>query len=566
MRNVFSTYLGTSLALGPANNAVLNDFIGETQQEVSILEKRLQDLQSDISQKCHEVGRLRSDIGRKQEHIRTARSLQTPIRTLPPEVLDIIFEMCLPEYDGAITPTSPPLVLSAVCRSWRNVAINNPFLWQDVCLDVSRNLELEEVKKFENFVDMVLARARKTSLDLKIEDSEPSLALRKEHFGRRFIVKCAELFPTCRNLDLSISSYVWSFCYAISDPAICLFERLTDLNLNLDCWDDRQELSIFQNAPNLDTFNCTLRASTLPSIVLPYSQLAFMNCTVKFSSQRRVLSELRKWRKFLSLCENLELSEIRFESEEAFSVELEQSLNPVVLNNLTSFHIDAFELYGDVGSVLHGIATPSLDHFAFMITSAICQLLNGPAAERISPVYLEFTQLAPNFASVCYLSLRLVAIADSDVRPFLELLPRVEYLHIVNFKIDPPLYTDDFIVPENTALVHHLTESAMIAGGRRLLPRLAHLMLSYPYHESKHPGVVQDYIQLLQARCEMNAASGLCYSSSYDFRFELEFCVEFIPRSVISSVIADITSVSSEQHRFSFTHRLVDGGYIYAAA
>ncbi|KAF8149953.1 hypothetical protein B0H34DRAFT_731845 [Crassisporium funariophilum] len=63
------------------------------------------------------------------------RSLLSPIRRLPPELLSEIFVHCLPE-DTFIrpSPSQVPLLLTGVCSYWRNICVTTPDLWASLDL------------------------------------------------------------------------------------------------------------------------------------------------------------------------------------------------------------------------------------------------------------------------------------------------------------------------------------------------------------------------------------------------------------------------------------------------
>ncbi|OAX31914.1 hypothetical protein K503DRAFT_702951, partial [Rhizopogon vinicolor AM-OR11-026] len=52
------------------------------------------------------------------------------ISHLPVEVLLQIFHHCLPETDHLQdSPKLTPIVLTRICRQWRDIAVNTPSLW-----------------------------------------------------------------------------------------------------------------------------------------------------------------------------------------------------------------------------------------------------------------------------------------------------------------------------------------------------------------------------------------------------------------------------------------------------
>ncbi|KAJ7259839.1 hypothetical protein C8J57DRAFT_1233499 [Mycena rebaudengoi] len=57
-------------------------------------------------------------------------ALISPMRTIPPEILQDMFVACLPSHHGAIMHISEaPLLLGRVCRLWRSIALGTPELW-----------------------------------------------------------------------------------------------------------------------------------------------------------------------------------------------------------------------------------------------------------------------------------------------------------------------------------------------------------------------------------------------------------------------------------------------------
>lgn len=53
---------------------------------------------------------------------------------VPYELLAKIFLFCLPDADIPIQPNDAPLILTRVCREWREVALAMPQLWTNICL------------------------------------------------------------------------------------------------------------------------------------------------------------------------------------------------------------------------------------------------------------------------------------------------------------------------------------------------------------------------------------------------------------------------------------------------
>ncbi|KAJ7166769.1 hypothetical protein C8R46DRAFT_899295 [Mycena filopes] len=67
-----------------------------------------------------------------EEKIAIQKSLDStvyPILTIPFELTAEIFVPCLPDRPVSPHLTIAPLLLTAICRQWRNIACSTPRLW-----------------------------------------------------------------------------------------------------------------------------------------------------------------------------------------------------------------------------------------------------------------------------------------------------------------------------------------------------------------------------------------------------------------------------------------------------
>ncbi|EPQ51086.1 hypothetical protein GLOTRDRAFT_25099, partial [Gloeophyllum trabeum ATCC 11539] len=62
--------------------------------------------------------------------ITRCKSVLAPIRRLPPEILGRVFFFALPEVDYVpMRKDAAPMLLTHVCKFWRDVAMFTPDLW-----------------------------------------------------------------------------------------------------------------------------------------------------------------------------------------------------------------------------------------------------------------------------------------------------------------------------------------------------------------------------------------------------------------------------------------------------
>ncbi|KAF9040975.1 hypothetical protein BDZ89DRAFT_944734, partial [Hymenopellis radicata] len=66
-----------------------------------------------------------------------ARRLLHPLRSIPDDILGVIFQHSAPSWEGStpesvldsLSPRGAPWLLSHVCRRWRNLVLSSPNLW-----------------------------------------------------------------------------------------------------------------------------------------------------------------------------------------------------------------------------------------------------------------------------------------------------------------------------------------------------------------------------------------------------------------------------------------------------
>ncbi|KAF9560424.1 hypothetical protein CPC08DRAFT_636652, partial [Agrocybe pediades] len=102
-------------------------------------------------------------------------ALLSPVRRLPPEVLQHIFAWCLPQTRNCVMHASEaPLLLGRVCSDWRKLAMSTHELWSKLHIvppTVNYALPLSSIKAFKRkrrLVKMWLDRSGACPLSLSI--------------------------------------------------------------------------------------------------------------------------------------------------------------------------------------------------------------------------------------------------------------------------------------------------------------------------------------------------------------------------------------------------------------
>ncbi|ESK90607.1 hypothetical protein Moror_4243 [Moniliophthora roreri MCA 2997] len=115
----YSRNFGTNYAPSPQQIQEINQILREPEERLRALEE--------------EIARLQAQRDNLQSFIDNHRSLLSPIRRVHSDILREIFVRCLPEDHLPVRSLrEAPLLLTGICRSWREIAISTPRLWNRI--------------------------------------------------------------------------------------------------------------------------------------------------------------------------------------------------------------------------------------------------------------------------------------------------------------------------------------------------------------------------------------------------------------------------------------------------
>ncbi|KAJ7709471.1 hypothetical protein B0H17DRAFT_970277, partial [Mycena rosella] len=198
-------------------------------------------------------------------------ALVYPVLKIPPEITSEVFYQCLPapHHWNSADPGKAPMLLSHVCRAWREIALSTPALWAEVEFGLVRG------RRRAHVLETWLSRAGSIPLsirlniwDLKQGDTASDVF---ETFARHsYKIQSLNLGIRWRRLqDMEKARYRWSF------------PLLQVLDLHGDRFQDEPSLEIFSDCPLLR--EVSLSAFPASSISLPWQQLTKFTgrlCTV----------------------------------------------------------------------------------------------------------------------------------------------------------------------------------------------------------------------------------------------------------------------------------------------
>jgi len=90
-----------------------------------------------IAEVDEEIERLEALRAKLNSEIEDHRSLLSPVHHLPIDILQEIFASCLPAgHNPVVSRHEAPLLLTQVCRNWRNVMLSTPQLWSAIHIPI----------------------------------------------------------------------------------------------------------------------------------------------------------------------------------------------------------------------------------------------------------------------------------------------------------------------------------------------------------------------------------------------------------------------------------------------
>ncbi|KAJ8078169.1 hypothetical protein PM082_000375 [Marasmius tenuissimus] len=121
LKSNFDQVLDTNYIPSASEIEHLRSLIQEPEERIQKLEERIALLQAE-----------RDELKRFADR---HRALLSPFRRLPPDIWGEIFVQCLPESNLNLctcVSTKPPLLFTAICQTWRRIALKTPRLWTSI--------------------------------------------------------------------------------------------------------------------------------------------------------------------------------------------------------------------------------------------------------------------------------------------------------------------------------------------------------------------------------------------------------------------------------------------------
>ncbi|RXW25639.1 hypothetical protein EST38_g229 [Candolleomyces aberdarensis] len=130
MDSPFSEYMVSGCSPSDAEIPLIKALI---QQKIDVIDS----IDKEIKEVLDSLAALKARRKANKIFIRKHQALIAPIKRLPPDILSTVFLACLPVIEcmeAAMTCNHPAVVISQVCRHWRQLAFDTPLLWSRIQL------------------------------------------------------------------------------------------------------------------------------------------------------------------------------------------------------------------------------------------------------------------------------------------------------------------------------------------------------------------------------------------------------------------------------------------------
>ncbi|KAJ6486423.1 hypothetical protein C8R47DRAFT_1047444 [Mycena vitilis] len=209
-----------------------------TSTVISKLRKLLEDLDAQIVEQKGVLTELEQSRNAAERDLYAAAVATSPVLTLPVEITAEIFEHSLPPVDDSTWYRGRmlPLIVSYVCRAWRDIALATPKLWTTLRIPSNSTTDpgVVDPGHAEDLVDQWLARAGACPLSLILPALVPANRMREVINRYCDRVERLELCAESDIANLGLSSVV--------------FPILQRVVLSTD-EDVHDRVTVFSNAP-----------------------------------------------------------------------------------------------------------------------------------------------------------------------------------------------------------------------------------------------------------------------------------------------------------------------------
>ncbi|KAF8152217.1 hypothetical protein B0H34DRAFT_754915 [Crassisporium funariophilum] len=323
--------------------------ITEIQQYVSAVTTEV----SELDQRVAELEAALADVMTRRAHLQEVacahQALISPLRRLPPELLQYIFVLCLPSNRNAVMHASEaPVLLGRVCSEWRRVSLGTPEVWASLHVvppNVNFSNPASSTARFQRkreLLEMWLGRSGACPLNISFVwfagDSEDEMNL----CGSLLEV----LVPMCgrwRVLDFQVPLKMFKPFTGLTVKDVPMLEGISLMDNRTPLYTDAvdrwpETLDFAESASRLRNFTLTFFSGgiRLPSIPWPQLTTLYLESNIAFFFQ-----DSREMLTTLSECASLVSCTLKFPLSHTATLPTYEKLNiPITLPQLHTLCVD----------------------------------------------------------------------------------------------------------------------------------------------------------------------------------------------------------------------------------
>ncbi|KAF8966786.1 hypothetical protein BDZ97DRAFT_602005 [Flammula alnicola] len=338
----FADKLHTNYLPSTTEITEIKEYVSSVNDKVSAYDARIAELEAALQEMTKKRTRL-------QEVARAHEGLVSPLRRLPPEILQDIFVWCLPQNRNAVMHASEaPVLLGRVCSEWRRISIGTPEVWSSLHIvppNVNFSNPTSSTARFQrkrDLIEMWLGRSGACPLSVSLVwfagDSEEEIKL----CGTLLEV----LVPLCgrwKVLDFQVPLKMFKPFIGLTVKDVPLLEGMSLMDnrtpLDADAVDRWPEsLKFAESATKLRNFTLTFFSGGIRLPTIPWAQLTDLylesNIAFFFRDSREMLSTLAE-------CASLQSCTLKFPLSHTASLPAYDKLDmPIVLPQLQVLCVD----------------------------------------------------------------------------------------------------------------------------------------------------------------------------------------------------------------------------------
>ncbi|KAF8907050.1 hypothetical protein CPB84DRAFT_1769370 [Gymnopilus junonius] len=416
--------------------------ISEIKKYVSTVNGRLLEYDKEIASLEAALEELNSKRSRLQDVRDAHHALTSPLRRLPPELLQIIFVWCLPQQRNAVMHASEaPVLLGRVCSEWRRISLNTPEVWSSLHIvppNVNYSNPASSMVRYQRkreLLEMWFSRSGACPLAISMVwfsgDSEEEVKL----CGSLLEV----LVPFSRKwkvLDFQVPLKMFKPFQGLTMKDVPLLEGMSLMDnrtpFDVDITDRWPEsLSFAENCTSLRHFTLTFFSGGIRLPSIPWSQLSTVylesNIAFFFTDSRDMLSTLAN-------CSNLRSCTLKFPlSHTATLPAFEKLDDPITLPQLQILCVDGDQHLQNtfhMSNTLVNICAPKLRILEILGRTGRPEGCTAP-----DPLIAIRTMLQRSKCPLEKLNMESLTLLPDELIPCLILMPDLQELVVHNYAV-----------------------------------------------------------------------------------------------------------------------------------